>query len=156
MNTESRARSPIMMIAAVALLTVAAAGTGALVAKRSSSPSAEPERPERRHPAKKSHGPAVVVPLEEFTVNLADTNELRYLRVTMSLELADPEAKTTVEHEMHRIRDAVIAVISRHTMDELATPIGKKALKNELVSALNSALDEELIDSVFFTEFAMQ
>jgi len=144
-----------MLIAAAVLLTAAAAGTGALVAKRSSGP-AEPEQTERRHSTKKNHGPAVAVPLEEFTVNLADAEELRYLRVTMSIELADPEAKTTVEHEMHRLRDAVIAVISRHTMDDLVTPAGKKALKHELVSALNAALDEELVDSVFFTEFAMQ
>lgn len=155
MSTESRARSPLMLIVAAILLTAGAAGTGALVAKRSAGP-AEPEHTEKRHSSKKSHEPAVAVPLEEFTVNLADTDELRYLRVTMSLELADAEAKTVVEHEMHRVRDAVIAVISRHTMDDLSTPAGKKALKHELVSALNVALDDELVDSVFFTEFAMQ
>ena len=56
------------------------------------------------------------------------------------------------------IRDAIISTLSYKTPNELLTQEGKEALKEELVDAINEALDleESVVVSVYFKDFIMQ
>ena len=56
------------------------------------------------------------------------------------------------------VRDAVIQVLSSKRADDLLTNTGKTALKEELVEAINTALDfpDPPVVGVYFTEFIIQ
>jgi flagellar FliL protein len=154
MSVESRSKPPFTMIAVVLLLTVVAATTGAFVAKKSSGSQASDEKVHKK--SKKSHGPAATIPIEGLIINLNDPGEIRYLKLSLALETSSEEDKTVVEHELHKVKDAVITTASRHNMNQLFTNEGKEALRKELIEAINKQLDEELVSEIYFTEFAIQ
>jgi flagellar FliL protein len=106
-----------------------------------------------------------VVPLEAFTVNLADHEEGRFLRATLALSvegqlptIARGENKPveTAQVSMATIRDSIITVLAQCKSDELLTPEGKAKLKADLISSLNRDVPELRVRDVFFTEFLVQ
>lgn len=96
--------------------------------------------------------------LPEFIVNLADTDEPRYLKVDLVLEVEGKSKKGEEggNAEEAKARDAIISVLSRKHFSELLTESGKKSLKSELKNALNSRLKDIEVVNIYFTSFAMQ
>lgn len=155
MSAENRGKPPFAMIAVVLLLTAVAATTGAFVAKKSSGSSLETD--EKAHKkSKKSHDPAATVPIDGLIINLNDPGEIRYLKLSLVLEIGSAEDKAKLEHELHKVKDSVITTASRHSMNQLFTNEGKEALRKELIEAINKQLNEELVEEIYFTEFAIQ
>src|SRR5882724_2975828 len=108
-----------------------------------------------------SGAPKYVVHLEGFTVNLADTEETHFLRVTMDLGMDRlPEGlvkeKPAASLPVARIRDAILSVLTVCKADALLTPEGKVALKIRLVESLNHKVPELGVKDVYFTEFLVQ
>ncbi len=105
--------------------------------------------------------PRYIVHLEGFTVNLADTEETHFLRVTMDLgvdrlpEGADRN-KPGAGMPVARIRDAVLAVLTVCKADPLLTPEGKAQLKKNILDALQHSVPELDVRDVYFTEFLVQ
>jgi flagellar FliL protein len=106
-----------------------------------------------------------VIPLEAFTVNLADHEEGRFLRATLSLGVegqlpmitkGENKSVETGQVSMATIRDSIITVLAQCTSEELLTPEGKAKLKGDLISSLNRDVPELRVHDVFFTEFLVQ
>ena len=102
--------------------------------------------------------------LEEFLVNLADTDESRYLKAVIVLEVkGTPPASGGGEGKGEgggtaeiKARDAIITAISRRTYSSMLSEQGKMSLKAEIKEALNSTIEEPKVENVYFTSFAMQ
>jgi flagellar FliL protein len=71
--------------------------------------------------------------LETMIVNLADHGGKRYLRVTMALELSDPEAVATIESRLPQIRDAILMILPAKNYDDISTTDGKITLRNQVM-----------------------
>jgi flagellar FliL protein len=102
-----------------------------------------------------------VMHLESFVVNLADSEENRFLRVGIDLGLENPlSAKEGKGGEgevpIARIRDCILVVLSTWTSDALLAPEGKKKLKDELIRALRERAPELGVKEVYFTDFLVQ
>ena len=102
-----------------------------------------------------------VMHLEPFVVNLADSEENRYVRVAIDLGLEKPvpakEGKGGEgEVPTARIRDCILSVLSTWRSDALLAPDGKQKLKEELVRALRSCVPELGVREVYFTDFLVQ
>ncbi|MHB0912658.1 MAG: flagellar basal body-associated FliL family protein [Armatimonadota bacterium] len=99
--------------------------------------------------------------LEEFVVNLADSDESRYLKACIVLEV-ESEGKSGGGHgesanpEEAKARDAVISELSKRYLSQLLSEQGKDKLKEDIKTALNSKLEESKVHDVYFTSFAMQ
>jgi flagellar FliL protein len=89
-------------------------------------------------------------------VNLADHGGKRYLRVTMALELSDPEAATTIESRLPQVRDAILMILPTKTYDEVSTTEGKIALRSEVMEKINSLMTKGRVNNIYFTEFVVQ
>jgi flagellar protein FliL len=105
--------------------------------------------------------PKYIVHLEGFTVNLADTEETHFLRVTIDLgidRLPDGVEKERAAANMPvaRIRDAVLAVLTLCKAEPLLTPDGKALLKKNLLEGLHHSVPELDVRDVYFTEFLVQ
>lgn len=106
-----------------------------------------------------------VLPLESFTVNLADAEDGRFLRTTMSLGV-DGQLPTIAKGEykpveigavsMATIRDSILTVLAQCTSSQLLTPGGKTKLKADLLNALKRDVPELRVREVYFTEFLVQ
>jgi len=105
--------------------------------------------------------PKYLVPLEGFTVNLADPEETHFLRVTISLGIDKlPEGvekdKPTAAIPVARVRDAILGVLTSCKADELLTPDGKIQLKKNVLTAVQKNVPELGVRDVYFTEFLVQ
>jgi flagellar FliL protein len=89
-------------------------------------------------------------------VNLADHGGKRYLRVTMALELSEPEAQTTIESRLPQIRDAILMILPTKKYDDISTTEGKIALRNELMENINGLMTKGHVNNIYFTEFVVQ
>ena len=100
--------------------------------------------------------------LDTLIVNLADQGGKRYLRVTMELELKpaeNVEVKEVVdelEKRLPQIRDAILMILPSKQYADIATTSGKIALRDEIISKLNTYLKKGQISSIYFTEFVVQ
>jgi len=97
--------------------------------------------------------------LNDFLVNLADVEESHYLRTVIELEQnygSSPEFGNEIGNRKSQLRDIVISTLSSKTSEDLRTPEGKEALKEELKERINSVLAKGQIARVYFTEFAIQ
>ena len=106
-----------------------------------------------------------VLPLESFTVNLADAEGGRFLRATMALgvdgqlpTISKGESKPveTSQVSMATIRDSILTVLAQCTSDELLTPAGKAKLKADIINSLNHDVPDLRVREVYFTEFLVQ
>jgi len=97
-----------------------------------------------------------MISLDTFIVNLADKDGQRYLRVTMDLELSGEELNAEVEQRLAQIRDNILMVIPSKTFEELNSPGGKIALRNEIMTKTNELLKKEGVKNLYFTEFVIQ
>jgi len=107
--------------------------------------------------------------LEPLLVNLADAGGSSYLRVAMTLRVADAteskgakpkEAKPKEDKEnsadMAAVRDTMLTVLGRQTADRLLASDGKEHLKTELKAALAEHNADLKVMDVFFTDFLVQ
>lgn len=106
-----------------------------------------------------------VLPLESFTVNLADLEDSHFLRVTMALSVAgempsggksESKSSETGAISMATIRDSILSVLTTCKSADLLTPEGKTKLKTDLITALNRDVPALQAREVYFTEFLVQ
>ncbi|MEZ5425401.1 MAG: flagellar basal body-associated FliL family protein [Pyrinomonadaceae bacterium] len=98
-----------------------------------------------------------IIELEPFIVNLADTDQARYLRMTVSLGIGEgEEEKENQNLFITRVRNAMLAVISNKSSEEVLSVEGKAKLRKELLRAARSAADEPEIHAIYITDFIVQ
>jgi flagellar protein FliL len=100
-----------------------------------------------------------LLPLDVFTVNLADTEAQRFLRTNVQLVVAGDEAaiKELEEEKLPvaRARSAVLDLLSAQKSADIATAAGKDALKKAIAAKASTALHHEVLD-VLFSDFVIQ
>lgn len=105
---------------------------------------------------KSDAGPGILVDMENITINLADEDESRFLRVKMKLEVANEESRLKINSFNVQIKDLIITILSSKRFDDVRTPQGKYDLKLELVYRINSLLGDEPVKNMFFSDFVAQ
>ena len=89
----------------------------------------------------------VFVPLEPFTVNLADRDAERYAQVGITLEVADAALDAQIKAYMPIIRNNILLALADNTAVQLLDREGKTRLaariQRETSRALGVELDEE-------------
>lgn len=79
--------------------------------------------------------PPVFVPLDAFTVNLADKDSDRYAQIGITLELDDPKIGDELKVFMPAIRNNILMVLSHKTAGQLLTREGKEKLAQQVLFA---------------------
>lgn len=97
-----------------------------------------------------------VMELEPFLLNLADRNELRFLKISIKLELDRPEEKTDYQNKVPAIRDALLVLLSSKESQLLRTVNGKRRVREEIMTRVNGIISKGEIANVFFTDFIIQ
>ena len=97
-----------------------------------------------------------IYPLDPFTVNLKSTNDTRYLKCTINLEIDSPDTQPELDKIKPAVRDVIIRILSSKTVPEISTAKGKEKLKEELKKNINAILAKGEIRHVYFTAFVIQ
>jgi flagellar protein FliL len=94
--------------------------------------------------------------MDPFIVNLADTDQNRYLKIRINLESKKPEPNEEFIKKLPLIKDTILTILSQKRSEELFHSSGKEKLKAEMLRLVNPNLIELKIKAVYFTEFVIQ
>ena len=152
----------IIIIAAVLVLVLVLGGGGAAFmlmkktpadgdedtadghAKPKAEASADPAKPRPQYDPKH---PPVFLPLDPFTVNLADKESERYAQIGLTLEIADAKTGEDIKLYMPAIRNNILMVLSQKTAAQMTTREGKEKLARSIqyaaVRPLGFDIDDE-------------
>ena len=97
-----------------------------------------------------------MVNIEEFVVNIISGDSPHYVKASLTVELTSEEVQPEVEQRMPQVRDAVLLLIGNKTYEELQDLQGKRQLKAELKSKINSFLQNGKVRAIYFTNFVVQ
>ena len=143
----------IIIVAAVLALLLVGGGAAFMLLKKK--PPAEDgedgaeatEAPVKAKAHAKSDHPPTFVPLDPFTVNLADKDVDRFAQIGITLQVEDPKFADQIKAFMPAIRSNVLMVLAHKTAVELLTREGKdklaKDIMREAVRPMGIELDEE-------------
>jgi flagellar FliL protein len=138
----------ILIIAAVVLLAVVG---GALAMMKKKAADADEDSGDDAAPAHVAakHDPKAAptfVPLDTFTVNLADRETERYAQVGITLEVADPHVSEEIKAYMPAIRNNVLLVLADKTAAQLMDREGKVKLAEQVRRETARAMGYEVAD----------
>ena len=135
-----------------------AAKTEASAAKGESHGEADskPAATEVKPGAAKVSSPGVTFDVEPFIVNLSDVQEVRYLKITVKLELESQEASGELTNRIPQIRDTILVLLTSKDSASIRTTQGKFQLRDEITQRVNSLLPKPAVRTVYFTEFVVQ
>ena len=144
----------IIIIAAVAVLVLGGGGAAFMMKKKAADAAAAEEDGDTGHkPAKSAaaakHDPKAVptfVPLDPFTVNLADRETERYAQVGITLEISDAAIGDRIKSFMPVIRNNILLALSDRTAADLLDRDGKKKLAEKIRRESSKALGVEVED----------
>ncbi len=158
-SSEKKGGGNILQIIILVLL-VAVLGLGGFIAWKlmNMQPSAPGQQAQASAPAPDPgpRKPGILLEMDNVTVNLADPEESRFLRVKIKLEVANEEDKMRIEELKTQIRDLVITVLSSKTFADVRSPQGKFALKEELVYRINNLAGGHPVKTLYFSDFVAQ
>ncbi len=101
-------------------------------------------------------GVSTVFSLEPFIVNIYDGQDLRYLKVKIELEMANPAVKPELEGRLAAIRDAILVVLTTKTLQEVQDVQGKNQLREEILAAISKIVAQGKVSKIYFTDFVVQ
>jgi flagellar FliL protein len=173
-------KKKLLIMIGAALLLVLAVGGGAafyVIKQRQAAAAAaaaeggevQEAKPKKKKDDKKAA--PVFLPLEIFTVNLADREAERYAQVGVTLELADSHVSDLLKAYMPAIRNDILMLLAHKRAEELQDKDGKLELAREIKHAASKPLegdehdadakhddaaDEEPVRAVHFSAFIIQ
>jgi flagellar FliL protein len=141
----------LIVIIALAVLLLGGGGAAAMLLMKKKSADAEGEGEEAApaHAAAASHDAKtapVFVPLDPFTVNLADRDADRYAQIGVTLEIDDSHFADQIKAFMPAIRNNILMIIADRTAADLLGREGKVKLAEKIKRGTLLALGYELDD----------
>ena len=104
--------------------------------------------------------PPVFFALDSMTVNLLSDDGQHYLRVGLTLKLADDKMQAQLTQHMPELRSRILLDLSNKPPEDLSTLEGKRALAQELKTLIQQPTDAGAppvhVEDVLFTEFVVQ
>ncbi len=100
-----------------------------------------------------------IIELQPFIVNLADSDQARYLRLNVSIGIGgegEGESEKPDQLFTTRVRSALLAVLSTKTSEEVLSVQGKAKLRKELLKAAQEASEEPRVEAIYITDFIIQ
>lgn len=151
----------IIIIAAALVLLLALGGGGAyyLMKKKEAEEAAKKKDPGTEVPVPELNPAAAIGPMvdiSEFIVNIISGDATHYVKASLTIELTNEPAKEEINQRMPQIRDSILLLVGNKTYEELQDLQGKKQLKAELTSKINSILQTGKVKAIYFTDFVVQ
>lgn len=117
---------------------------------------AEEEKAEAPAPVKPESAESVIYDLDPFIVNLSDTSDLRYLKLTIKLDLLRQGDVEEVTKKVPQIRNALLILLSSKDSESIRSIEGKMELRSEILERINGIFEVSRVRTAYFTDFVTQ
>jgi flagellar FliL protein len=95
--------------------------------------------------------------LDSFLVNLADKEEVRFVKAQFQLGMAESNEEMAKDPViLAATRDTIISLLSSKTSEQIMTPQGKDQLREEIRNRVNAILPKGKVSEVFIVDFVVQ
>lgn len=137
---KGKGKKKLIIIVVAALVLLGGGGAAALMLMKKKPADADGEEGAPAHvevaQAKPAPGtPPTYVPLDPFTVNLADKDTERYAQIGVTLEVSDPKFAEQMKAYMPSIRNNILLILAHKNSEELHELSGKQKLAAEIARA---------------------
>lgn len=102
------------------------------------------------------HVMGTVILIEDLVVNPAGSEGTRYLCTTVALETIEPGVAEEIRSREAQVRDALLAILGKRTVIELATLDTRDHIREEIKVAVNGLLSTSSVVGVYFSNFVLQ
>jgi flagellar FliL protein len=143
-------------VAAVALAILGAVAMFALGGGKSEKKPETAKVESKEEGAKGEVAASTIYPMEPFVVNIYDGQEIRYLKIKVEFELANPQAKAEMDAKVAPLRDAILILLTTKTMQEIQDLQGKNQLREQILGAVSKIVAASKVTKVYFTDFVVQ
>ncbi|MEP6729859.1 MAG: flagellar basal body-associated FliL family protein [bacterium] len=106
--------------------------------------------------AKGEAGPSTLHVVDNLVLNPAGTGGTRFLMVNATIEVKDAGAVAILKEKDTEVRDVLLTLLGRKTVDELTRTDFRDSLKKEIIVALSPMLPKGSLKRVFFPQFVIQ
>ncbi len=108
-------------------------------------------------PAPEKEEVKATIALDPFLLNLADTDEVRFVKATFQLGLAkEPNEEMKKGAAIPAIRDTIISLLTSKKAEQVLSPEGKELLRNEIRTKINTISPETKVLEVYIVDFVVQ
>lgn len=151
-----------ILIGVVLVLLLGGGGAGYYFLRIAGAEAAEEpdKKADKKSTAKKESDEDVkkVIEVPPFIVNLADAEQARYLRMTVSLGVGGEGGEKDKPDAVFltKVRNAMLAVLSEKTSEQILTVEGKSKLRKELLKAAQASAEEPEVIAIYITDFIVQ
>ncbi len=158
-EAPKKGKKKLVIILAAVLLLVLLGGGGAFFMMKKKADEAAAEEGEdgapkaakvekKKEKKKDDHAaPPVFVPLDPFTVNLADRDAERYAQIGITLEVEDAKTGDQIKAYLPSIRNNILMVLAHKTSAQLLERKGKERLarevRREALRAMHIEIEED-------------
>jgi flagellar FliL protein len=94
------------------------------------------------------------VEVREMTLRLADSASEHYIKLDPVLAVQAKEAEV-MENKLPIVRDRIVTVVTARSSTELASPVGQRKLKEDLVTTLHKDFQDTLVD-IYFSDYLVE
>ena len=122
-------------------------GVGPVLAKRKSAP-----QPPKVEEVKS----AVTHALDNLVLNPAGSGGTRFLMVTAAFELKDAGAEQMMKDHEAEVRDRILGLLGKKTVDELTDPNLRDGIKKQVLETVIPIFPKGAVLKVFFPQFVIQ
>jgi flagellar FliL protein len=100
--------------------------------------------------------PPAVLLLDNLVLNPAGSGGLRFLLVTVGLQLSNDAATEALKSRDSEVRDVILRIFGNKRVEELADVGNRGGMKREIKVALDSLLAGDAVKGVYFPQFVIQ
>lgn len=152
-------KSKVMMLAVAGLIVGGGAGffgVGPIFAAKKPAAPAKAEAADKEKKEGAEGGGAVVHSLDNLVLNPAGSNGTRFLMVTAAFELKDAGAEQAMKDRESEVRDRLLGVLGKKTVDQLTDISLREGIKKETIDAISPMFGKGALVKVFFPQFVIQ
>ncbi len=107
-------------------------------------------------PAAEAQAGGVSHEVANLVLNPAGTGGARFLMVTATFDLKDGASEQKMKDHDAEVRDRILSVLGRKTVDELSDISQREKIKKEVLEGVSTLLPKGSILKVFFAQFVIQ
>lgn len=114
------------------------------------------QKPKKKTEKKKKKGPVIKHPITGITANIGGSRGRTFLAMDIIVETTSKESRDEMVDKEYQIRDAFIFYFRGRTLREIATREFQITARDTVRGIINSIIESEPVDTVFFTTFLIQ
>lgn len=114
------------------------------------------QKPKKKTEKKKKKGPVIKHPITGITANIGGSRGRTFVAMDIIVETTSEESRDEMVDKEYQIRDALIFYFRGRTLREIATREFLITARDTVRGIINSIIESEPVDTVFFTTFLIQ